>query len=197
MESLEPTIQAWIRAYGYHAVPLAVLADPAGVPWAWIFLMLLAEEGRKNIWLMLLYGFAVLSAFDHALYWIGIVGDKALLKWLGRKSPDWRDKFIAARTAVAKHRALAVIFGRYLPLVGRFMGIGAGLADVPYPKFILFDAIGAALSVFGFGLAAHFAGRQLLDEPWFFKSLPFVFVGGVAVTLLWLFLRSRMAKPAA
>ncbi len=37
------TIQ-WTEDYGYHAVVPALLIDPAGVPWAWIFLMLLAAE---------------------------------------------------------------------------------------------------------------------------------------------------------
>ena len=61
-------VTSWIHAYGYHAVVPILVADPAGVPWAWIFLMMLAEEARLNSWLLLGYGFAVLTINDHLLY---------------------------------------------------------------------------------------------------------------------------------
>src|SRR3712207_9588538 len=69
----------WTHDYGYHAVVPALLVDPAGVPWAWIFLMLLAGEAGKSIPLMLIYGCAVMTLADHLFYWIGVRGGRPLV----------------------------------------------------------------------------------------------------------------------
>lgn len=180
MPKFEQEIQTLVAQYGYHAVPFALLTDPAGIPWAWIFLLLLAEEGKKNVPLMLVYGFAVLMAFDHILYWLGALGGQKLVRKICAKKPDWAPMFDGARENIHKRGALAVIFGRYLPLVGRWMGLGAGLAAMNYAKFSLYDALGAAISAFGFGLVAHFVGRKTIEHPNFY---PIVVGAMVLVTV--------------
>jgi membrane-associated protein len=184
MHEFESTINQWIAHYGYHAVPFALLTDPAGIPWAWIFLMLLAEEAGKSIAVMLFYGFFVLMAADHALYWVGAWGGPKLVDRLCAKRPKWAENFTASQENIRKHGALAVIFGRYLPLVGRWMGLGAGLAGMNYARFSLFDAIGCALSAFGFGLMAHLVGRKTITHPYFYPVLVGVMVGATLFTLL-------------
>lgn len=181
MPELEKSIQLLVAQYGYHAVPFALLTDPAGIPWAWIFLLLLAEEAKKNVTLMLFYGFFVLMAFDHVLYWVGALGGQKLVQKVCAKKPDWAPMFETARDNIHKHGALAVIFGRYLPLVGRWMGVGAGLSAMNYAKFSLYDAIGAAISAFGFGLVAHFVGRKTIEHPNFY---PIVIGAMVCVTIV-------------
>ena len=176
-KSIEATISVLMREYGYHAVPFAILSDPAGVPWAWIFLMLLAEEAGKNIVLMLVYGFAALMAFDHIIYWIGRLGGQKLVRRVCKNRPNWAPMFTNLSEQIQKRGALAVIVGRYLPFVGRWMGLGAGLAGVSYPKFAIYDAIGAALSAFGFGLVAHFVGRKTIEHPYFYQVLVGCIVG--------------------
>ena len=181
MKELEQSIQTLVAQYGYHAVPFALLTDPAGIPWGWIFLMLLAEEGRKNVTLMLCYGFAVLMVFDHILYWMGALGGPKLVRKICAKKPDWSSNFAKTRDSIHRHGALAVIFGRYLPLVGRWMGLGAGLSGMNYVKFSIYDAIGAGISAFGFGLIAHFVGRKTIEHPSFY---PIVVGSMVVITVL-------------
>ncbi|MBW3637189.1 MAG: VTT domain-containing protein [Armatimonadetes bacterium] len=177
MSALESSLNQWIAQYGYHAVPFAVLSDPAGVPWAWIFLMLLAEEAGKNVPLMLFYGFGVLMAFDHLLYWIGALGGSRLVNRVCANRPKWAQNFEAARDTIHRHGALSIIFGRYLPFVGRWMGLGAGLAKLNYAKFSIYDAIGSGLSAFGFGLVAHFVGRKTIEHPQFYNVVVILMVG--------------------
>lgn len=181
MQELEKSIQHLVTQYGYHAVPFALLTDPAGIPWAWIFLMLLAEEAKKNIAVMLVYGFAVLMLFDHILYWLGALGGQKMVRKICVKKPDWAPIFEGARDNIHKRGAIAVIFGRYLPLVGRWMGVGAGLSAMNYAKFSLYDAIGCAISAFGFGLVAHFVGRKAIENPNFY---PIVVGAMIVVTVV-------------
>ncbi|RYG75089.1 DedA family protein [bacterium] len=199
MPELERSLSHWMAQYGYHAVPFAILSDPAGIPWAWIFLMLLAEEAGKNIWIMLFYGFSVLMAADHILYWVGIYGGQKLVNRVCAKRPNWAENFAASRENIRKHGPAAVIFGRYLPLVGRWMGLGAGLAGMNYARFSLYDAIGAAISAFGFGLLAHFVGRKTIEHPYFYPILVAVVAGATLFTIMGLgisWMKARRAKAA-
>jgi membrane protein DedA with SNARE-associated domain len=196
MQETELLIREFLKNYGYHAVPFALLYDPAGIPWAWIFLMLLAEEAGKNIPLMLIYGFGVLMLFDHILYWGGLLGGRRFVRYVGKKRPAWKPTLKATRKSVRTKGALAVIFGRYLPFIGRWMGVGAGMAGMNYLRFSIYDAIGAALSAFGFGLAAHFIGRKIVNLPYFEAGIAGLFVAGLLFGVIgaaWGWYRKRKA----
>lgn len=171
MAGFEEVARHLVAQYGYHAVPFALLTDPAGIPWAWIFLMLLAEEAGKNVTLMLFYGFFVLMAFDHLLYWVGALGGPRLVHRVCAKKPDWARAFDTARENIRRRAFVSIVFGRYFPFVGRWIGLGAGLAAMNYAKFSLLDAISAAISAFGFGLVAHFVGRKTIEHPQFYTVI--------------------------
>ncbi|BCM90116.1 hypothetical protein IAD21_01967 [Abditibacteriota bacterium] len=165
MQSLEPQLLDWLARYGYGAALPAVLSDPAGIPWAWIFLMLLAQEAGKNVTIMLLLGFGTLWTCDLVLYFIGYRWGTKLVAWLERKHPHWKETLDKARSQMQKRGALAVIIGRYLPLMGRWVGLGAGMAQVPPGKFVVYSGVGASLSAFGFGIPAHLLGREIVGNP--------------------------------
>lgn len=169
-EYLQPLwnqILGWTESYGYHAVIPTLVLDPAGVPWAWIFLLMIAQEARLNVPVMLLYGFGVLTAMDHAFYALGFFGGRPLLEKLARRWPKLAHSMQASEAAMRGKGIWMVTVGRYVPIVGRWVGVGAGLANVPYARFALFDAIGVGLTTLGFGLVAHFIGREISAEPWF------------------------------
>lgn len=202
LQSAQQQTVLWLSAYGYHAVVPALLADPGGVPWAWVFLMLLAHEAGKSVPLMLIYGFSVLTVTDHVLYWIGVKGGQPLLHIVEKRWPGLADNLEGAAKTVREKGLLAVLIGRFLPVVGRFVGIGAGLADIPYAKFALFDAGGVLLTVAGFGGFAHLVGKGTIDAPWFPGAVCGVFIGGFALTTLgvlgsWLFKRQRAGSAGA
>ena len=187
----------WTRQYGYHAVVPSLLVDPAGVPWAWIFLLLLASEAGKNLFVLFAYGCAVLSVTDHALYWLGVWGEKSALPRLFRRFPVLQGHFENAENAVRQNVVWTIIFGRYLPFVGRWIGVGAGLARVPYAKFALCDAFGVGITVVGFGSLAYWLGRKTLNAPWFHQALLGAFIGGSLLTLLIVVWKARASKRLA
>jgi membrane protein DedA with SNARE-associated domain len=183
----------WVGEYGFHAVVPSLLIDPAGVPWAWIFLILFAGAAGLNIWGMMLYGFVVLSLFDHALYWVGLKGGRPLVNKISLRFPKLAQALEKAEAAMRGRGVWAVTFGRYLPIIGRWVGAGAGLANVPYAKFAFFDAIGVALTVVGFGLPTHLVGAQIKDEPWFPQAVALTFVIGTVVTTIAIIWQARRA----
>lgn len=198
-DTIEKGASALLGQYGYHAVPFLLLADPAGVPWGWIFLLLLAGEAGKNIPILLFYGLFVLIAFDHALYWLGLLGGRKLVRWVGRKKPSWKAPLRAARRNVRDRGTLAVIFGRYLPFIGRYVGLGAGLSGMNYVRFAVYDLAGAGLTVFGFGVGSHLIGKQAIKNPIYFQIAVIVaFLGLLSgiVSVLWHWVQRRRRKTA-
>lgn len=177
-------VLGWTNQYGYHAVIPSLLLDPAGVPWAWIALLLIAEKAQLNIPLILVYGFVVLLVNDIILYSLGYWGGRPLMSWLGRRFPKFAAILKNAERASAGRGILAVTFGRFLPFVGRWVGVGAGLANIPFARFVIFDIPGVAITVFGFGLVAHYAGRILITQTWFPTAVVCTFVAGFVLTIV-------------
>ncbi len=187
-------VTSWIHAYGYHAVVPVLVADPAGVPWAWIFLMMLAEEARLNSWLLLGYGFAVLTINDHLLYWFGALGGRPLVEKLGARWPKIAGAMLSAETAMEGRGVWSIVVGRYLPLVGRWIGVGAGLAKVSFWRFAFYDALGVVVTVIGFGATADFLGRQIAHRPWFPQALAATFAVSTLITVLLIVWQARQVN---
>ncbi len=182
LDAAQQQATAWIGSYGYGAVVPALLLDPGGIPWPWVFLMLLAEAAGKSIFLMIALGFCVLSLFDHALYFLGKFG-QPLLRKIETRFPKASPILQKSEEAVRQHGFLAITAGRFLPFLGRWVGLGSGLAGVSWARFAFFNALGAGLTVAGFGAIAHIVGRKTIDEPWFPQALFVSFVGGTVFTL--------------
>jgi membrane protein DedA with SNARE-associated domain len=187
----------WTNRYGYGAVVPALLLDPGGVPWPWVVLMLLAGKAGLNVPLLMMWGFVLLSAVDHALYWVAAIGRRPLMNKVKRRFPGFAECLEKAETEVRRRGILAITLGRFLPIVGRWVGVGAGLADVPWVTFAVLNAAGVGLTVVGFGLAAHLIGRKTIDSPWFQEMVGGAFIVGTVCTLAfiaWNLYRARCAK---
>lgn len=199
MEKVVEQALDWVRHYGYSAIVPALLLDPGGVPWPWVCLMAVAGGAGLNIVLMMALGMVLLTVCDHALYWVGIKGGRPLMRKWGVKWPGLAKAAAGAERAMRQRGLLAVLIGRFLPFVGRFVGLGAGLANMSYLSFTLLNLIGVGVTIVGFGLAAHFVGRKALENPQL-QTL----VGGTAIAcfaltalfLAWQFWKSRRASVA-
>lgn len=200
MEKVFEQALDWVARYGYSAVVPALLLDPGGVPWPWVCLMAVAGQAQLNIVLMMALGMALLTACDHALYWVGVRGGRPLMRKWRDKWPGLGEAAEGAERTMRERGLIAVLIGRFLPIVGRFVGLGAGLANMPYLSFALFDLAGVGATVAGFGLAAHFVGRKALENP---QLQPFVGAAAIAgfvltaLFLAWQFWKSRRSSTSA
>jgi hypothetical protein len=67
---------------------------------------------------------------------------------------------------------------------------------------VIFDIFGVAITVFGFGLLAHFAGRLLITQSWFPAAVICTFAAGIVgsiVAFVWNLIvarRKAMVNPA-
>jgi hypothetical protein len=133
----------WVQAYGYHAVAPALLVDPAGVPWAWVFLMLLAAKRARACRICSSTASSCCAPRPRAV----LAGPRRAVHHFARlsnASPSSKVAFAGAEKSVRENAPAAIVLGRYLPFVGRWVGVGAGLARVPYARFALWETGGAA-----------------------------------------------------
>jgi membrane-associated protein len=91
----------------------------------------------------------------------------------------FKKKYIyTAEAFFKKYGGLALIMGRFLPIVRTFAPIFAGAVKLDYKKFLTFNITGAILWVFSMVLLGYFLG----NVPGVNENLEYVILGIIIVT---------------
>jgi membrane protein DedA with SNARE-associated domain len=157
------TIEALAKEYGYWAVFLGISLENAGIPLPGETITLvggfLAGSGELSYGGVL--GTAVSGAIlgDNVGYWLGRWGGWPLLLRLGKLFRIGEDKLDKAREQFSNNAGKAVFWGRFVALLRIFAGPMAGLTEMPYGKFLAYNAAGAAVWAGVTVTAAYFCGR--------------------------------------
>jgi membrane protein DedA with SNARE-associated domain len=186
----------------YLMVGLVVGVESLGIPLPGeIVLMtaaLLSSQGHVSPWLV--GASAIIGAVggDSVGYSIGHKGGKPLLERLGRRFPK---HFSPGHVATAERSfqrwgMWAVFFGRFVALLRIFAGPLAGVLKMPYPKFLLANALGGIVWAGGITAIIYYVG--VVAEPWL-KRFGYI---GLAIAVLFgigsmLYVRRRAAKTQA
>lgn len=142
-------IQEIAREYGYLAVFVGITLENMGIPIPGETITIvggfLAGSGELNYWLVLITAIAGAVLGDNFGYWIGKFGGWQLLLKIGKIFGIEEKQLDKARSEFSKNAAKAVFFGRFLTLLRIFAGPMAGIAAMPYPKFLLCNFAGATV----------------------------------------------------
>jgi membrane protein DedA with SNARE-associated domain len=146
LHELEPIL----NEYGYLALGLIALED-FGVPVPGETILILAAlyagAGRLNIFLVGLIGFLAAVLGDNIGFAIGHFGGRPLAERYGRYillTPERLDK---ATAFFERHGGKIIIVARFIEGLRQANGIIAGISGLHWAKFVVFNAIGAALWV--------------------------------------------------
>jgi membrane protein DedA with SNARE-associated domain len=91
---------------------------------------------------------------------IGVVGGRPLLERHGRKIHVSRQRLDRAERWFERNAYVTVLAGFSAPFVRSFVAIPAGIAGVPFLRFLLFAAIGCAIFTFGLAGVGWAAGAS-------------------------------------
>lgn len=90
-------------------------------------------------------------------------------RWSGPKVFSWetsrwfnKDAFNKTHAFYEKHGPITIVVGRFLPFIRTFTPFVAGVAQMYYPKFALFNVIGGILWVCGLTALGFLLG----NHPW-------------------------------
>lgn len=118
---------------------------------------ILRDELHVSLWLLITVGMMAAIAGDQVGYWIGHRVGRGLFKQDARLLK--LDYLITAENFFRKHGPLALVLGRFVPIVRTFIPVAAGTAEMPYKKFIGWNVSGAVAWVLSMNLVGVFLGN--------------------------------------
>jgi membrane-associated protein len=95
-----------------------------------------------------------------------------------------------------KHGMMAFILGRFLPVVRTFVTILAGMVKIDFPKFLLFNFLGASIWILTMVLSGHFLGRLFPQITTYLEVIVvgMILVSAIPVFITWFKNRNLLAK---
>jgi len=105
----------------------------------------------------------------------------------------WLKRLDRAEAFFARHGPKAVFVGRFVGFARALVPFVAGASRMPYRRFVVYDALGAALWTVGFVLLGYALGASWrVAEQWIGRaSMVLAAAAGIAVLALWARRRSR------
>jgi membrane protein DedA with SNARE-associated domain len=145
LEHLRQLLEQW----GYLAVFLGMLAENAGVPLPGETITLLAgyAAGSGQLSLAGVIGAAVVGAVlgDNLGYLAGRLVGWDLIVRVGSFLRVPTERMEGLRLRFRNHADLSVLLGRFVAVLRVLAGPMAGSVRMPYPRFLVFNLIGAVL----------------------------------------------------
>jgi membrane protein DedA with SNARE-associated domain len=200
---LAASLLGLVDRFGYFGVAGLVFIESFGVPapgeTAIIAGAAAAAQGHLNVVVVAVV--AVLGAVtgDSLGYLIGRIGGRPLVLRFGRYVRLTPARLDRVETFMGRHGPKVVVVARFVEGLRQLNGIVAGVTGMPWPRFVLFNAIGAAAWVGIWTTAGYVAGNHLAAITAAihrFQELAFVVaVFAVAGYLLLRRARRRRAAP--
>ena len=158
------TLQGFVEQFTYLGVFAVLVLGSLGVPipeeMAIIAAAVLSHEGLARWWLALPICLLGVLSGDMVLYWVGRHWGADVLNWrvvrlvLTPKREQW------LKAAYRRHALKTIVTARHVMGLRAAAFLTAGMARVPFWKFVVADAGTAALGVpFVFGLAYFFTDQ--------------------------------------
>lgn len=154
-----------VSRFGYFGVTGIVFIESFGVPapgeTSIIAGSVLAGSGRLNIFVVAVAAFLAAVGGDSIGYVIGRTGGRSLLLRFGKYVGLNERRLARVEKFMAKRGPIMVVVARFVEGLRQLNGVVAGVTQMPFPKFLLYNAIGAALWVGVWSSAGYFAGNHL------------------------------------
>ncbi|MEV7386549.1 DedA family protein [Streptomyces sp. NPDC091215] len=151
--------------YGYWAVGAVVLLEDFGVPAPGETILIAAGiyagAGQLNIAAVAAIAFTAAVVGDNIGYLIGHTGGRAFVHRWGRYVFITPERFQKAEEFFTRHGGKIVVVARFVEGLRQVNGIIAGTSGMHWRRFLVFNAIGAALWVGLWASLAYVAGTHI------------------------------------
>src|SRR4051794_23414918 len=158
----------------------------------------LAATG-KDVNVLAVMAVAVIAAIpgDSVGYEVGRRFGPALLRT--RPAVRQKDKIEQARELIRRRGPYAVFLGRFVSFLRALVPTMSGLAEMPYRRFLLFNALGGLVWGIGYSLLGYLAGNAWAAVAHRVGTYAGLAIGGLAVIALavWAWRRHRRGPRAS
>ena len=189
------------REYGYWAIFCGILLENLGIPLPGETVTLVGGflAGSKELSYWWVLGDATAGAIVGGIcgYWIGRFGGWSLLVRISSILRISENRILVIKEKFSENADKAVFFGRFFALLRIFTAPLAGITEMPFRKFFLYNFLGATIWASVMVTLAFFAGRivsleQLVAWVSQFAIAALLILAGVIFIPLWL--ESRQVK---
>jgi membrane protein DedA with SNARE-associated domain len=160
LAALAPLLDHW----GYLAVGFLIFVEDFGVPapgeTVLIAASVYAGAGRLNIVAVGVSGFAAAVLGDNTGYAIGRFGGRTLVLRFGRYVRLTSERQARAESFFTRGGKI-VIVARFIEGLRQANGIIAGITKMPWPRFLAFNVLGAALWAGTWTAVGYLAGNHI------------------------------------
>ena len=144
-------LESFVRHYGAFAVMpiLAIEALGAPVPGEslLIFASVLAGRGEVSLPSLLIFAWVGSVLGDNLGYLIGRKLGRGTILRYGAKVGLTAERFSGIEHMYVRYGSVTVLFARFFSILRQLNGVVAGILGMSWWRFVLFDAVGAALWV--------------------------------------------------
>lgn len=162
---MSESMHALVAHYGYAFVVLLVGAEGVGIPLpgetALLTAAALAARGHLSIIGVILAAAVGVAFGGMGGYWIGHTAGQTVVIRYGRWAGITTGRLDHTRTFFARYGARAVLVGRFVPIVRILTGLAAGITDMPFARFAVYNTIAGVVWSVVFGLLGYEFGRDL------------------------------------
>jgi membrane protein DedA with SNARE-associated domain len=156
-----------VDRFGYLGIALVVFIESFGVPapgeTAIIAGATYAGRGHLNVMLVAMVAFLAAVTGDSLGYLIGRTGGRPLVLRYGRYVRLTPQRLDHVETFMTRHGPKVVVVARFVEGLRQFNGIIAGATGMPWARFLLFNAVGAAAWVAVWTTGGYLAGNHLSE----------------------------------
>jgi membrane protein DedA with SNARE-associated domain len=154
-----------LEQYGLWAIFVLVLLEDFGIPVPGETVLIAgavyAGSGRLNIVAVGVVGFVAAVLGDNIGYAIGRFGGHAVVLRWGRYVGMTAERLDKAQDFFNRHGGKIITIARFIEGLRQANGIIAGIIRMRWPKFLAFNALGAALWVGTWVTIGYFAGQHI------------------------------------
>ncbi|GEK01710.1 DedA family protein [Streptomyces sp. 1-11] len=158
---IAPILDHW----GYWAVGGVIFVEDFGVPAPGETILIAAAvyagAGQLNIFAVVAIGVFAAVLGDNVGYLIGRTGGHALVQRYGKYVFLPPERYEKAEKFFARHGGKVVTIARFIEGLRQLNGIIAGSAEMPWPRFVAFNTLGALLWVGLWAGVGYFAGDHI------------------------------------
>jgi membrane protein DedA with SNARE-associated domain len=163
--TLAASLLGLVDRFGYFGVAAIVFVESFGVPapgeTAIIAGATYAGQGHLNVIVVAVVAFLAAVTGDSLGYLIGRIGGRPLVLRFGRYVRLTPGRLNRVERFMARHGPKVVVVARFVEGLRQLNGIVAGVSGMPWPRFVLFNVIGAAAWVGVWSTAGYLAGSHL------------------------------------
>jgi membrane-associated protein len=197
--------QSILRKGGFYLLLVVIFAETGlffgfFLPGDYLLFLagILCASGMVDVPIYILVPSLILAGIlgNYTGYWFGYRTGPVLFK--RNESIFFKKRYVVmAEAFYAKYGGMALVLGRFFPIIRTFAPIFAGVVKVDFKKFSVYNFIGSILWVSTLTLTGYFLGRKY---PEIKDYLKYVVIGLIVITtipLIWAYLKKRLNKTEA